>query len=117
MSNFHLQKDSSFNRSFEREHGYNLYMLGPNKSTSNFSILKKQSLNNNNSIGNAFNPFSKEHDKKNMNLFVEMAEDNNDKNDNDYINLNLFQKGVNSITRPIALRDKSAISNFSMNVS
>lgn len=78
-------------------------------------FLNKPSINNQSSIGNPFFPFPKEQDKKRVNMFVQMAEDN-DKND-DYINLTLYQRGPSSISRPIAIRDKSAISNFSLNVS
>lgn len=111
--NLQLNKDSSFNRSFERENGYsNMLLLGHNKKTSDFSLFKGNSFVKNSSINMPHTQFHKE---KN-NIFIDMAEENND-NNNDVINITLYQGDKNSIIRkPFAFRDQSAISQISMNV-
>lgn len=72
-------------------------------------------MNRNSSINMGFNPYGKDGESKPINVFVELAEESNDKND-DYININILQRGQSSISKPYMLKDKSALSNFSMNV-
>jgi uncharacterized protein (UPF0147 family) len=114
--NLQLNKDSSFAKSFERENGYNITLLGHNKKTSDFSLYKGNSFMRNGSLNQGFDSFKKGPEKS-MNVFIEMAE-GDDQNNDDFINLTLFQKKQSSaINKPYNLRDKSCISNFSMNVN
>lgn len=116
MNNLQLQKDSSFNRSFERENGFNFYLFGQqNKLMRDNSLNRSCSINKNGSVSQAFNPYKKE-SKQPINLFVELAdESNNDKND-EFMNLNILQKN-NSSVRPMMFKDKSCNSSFSLNVN
>ena len=111
--NLQLSKDSSFNKSFERENGYNLFLLGGNKMTSEANFLKNSTLSKNCSFNMPTNPYMKDH-KASINLFVELA-DEGCKND-DYLNLNILQNNSSSV-RPIIPRDASGLSNFSLNVN
>lgn len=106
--NLQLQKDNSFNRSFERETGYNFCLLGTNRLVSEFSLNRGNSINRNGSINLGFNPYKRE-GKQPVNLFVELADDNNDKNDDC---LNFY-----SSVRPMMFKDKSFNSSFSLNVN
>lgn len=113
--NLQLQKDNSFNRSFERENGYNFCFVGPTKLVSDFSLNRGNSINRNGSINMGFNPYKRD-GKQPVNLFVELAdEDNNDRN-NDFMHLNILQKNASSV-RPTMFRDKSFNSSFSLNVN
>lgn len=113
--NLQLQKDNSFNRSFERENGYNFCFLGPNKLMHDFSLNRGNSINRNGSLNLGFNPYKRE-GKQPINLFVELADEgNNDKND-DFLNLNILQKNGSSV-RPMLFRDKSFNSCYSLNVN
>jgi hypothetical protein len=115
MNNLQLQKDNSFNRSFERETGFNFYFLGhSNKLAQENSLSRINSLNKNGSmnfpfapnIGQFFDSAVKKDGNKPINIFVEMADDgNNDKND-DFLNMNLLQRDPSSV-RPMMFKDKS----------
>lgn len=117
MNNLQLQKDSSFNRSFERETGSNFYFFGhPNKLAQENSLSRMNSLNKNGSINFPFTPYKKDWNNRPINIFVEMADDgNNDKND-DFLNLNILQRDPSSV-RPMMFKDKSCNSSYSLNVN
>lgn len=112
--NLQLQKDSSFNRSFERENGYNFCLFGQNKLGHDFSLNRGNSINKNGSISLPYNPMKKD-GKQPVNLFVELADDNNDKNE-DLLNFNIFQRNE-SLGKPSLIKDRSNFSNFSLNVN
>lgn len=115
--NLRLQKDNSFNRSFERENGLNFLFLGQNKSINDFNFNKCNSINKNGSINFGFNPYTTKRDgKQPINLFVELADEANDDKNNDFLNLNILQKNCSSV-RPVFLRDRSINSNFSLNMN
>ena len=106
MNNLRLNKESSFNKSFERENGYNNLYFGQQKSINDFSIARGNSINKKGSINLGFNPYVKEGKQQPINLFVELADEcNNEKND-DFLNFNLLQKNASSV-RPMMMRDKS----------
>ena len=115
--NLQLQKDSSFNRSFERENGLNFWFLGQNKSINDYNFNKCGSINKNGSINFGFNPYAFKRDgKQPINLFVELADEANDDKNIDFLNLNILQKNCSSV-RPTFFRDKSINSTFSLNMN
>lgn len=52
-----MQKDSSFNRSFERENGLSMLLFDQNKMFADPSIYKNNSITNNGSMNFGFTPF------------------------------------------------------------
>lgn len=55
--NMSMQKDSSFNRSFERENGLSMLLFDQNKMFADPSIYKNNSITNNGSMNFGFTPF------------------------------------------------------------
>lgn len=87
--------------------------LGANKQASEQSLCKTNSFNRNVTVNKGFNPFVKEADDNVKNIFLELADDERD----DVIAITLPQKGQSSVmNKPMICKDKSAISNFSLNV-
>lgn len=124
--NLQLQKDSSFNRSFERENGLSFCFLGQNKFAPDFSLNRGNSINKSGSINLGYNPYRKD-GKQPINLFVELADDTNNEKNEDYLNLNVFSgpqhnklsmlQRNSSCMRPMMFKDQSCTSNLSLNVN
>ena len=115
MNNLRLNKESSFNNSFERENGYNSIIFGNHKSITDYSVMRGNSINRTGSMNMPFNPYRKD-GKQPINLFVELADEANGEKNEEFLNFNTLQKNGSSV-RPMMFKDKSCNSTISLNVN